>query len=103
MPEKQGWGKGGKGIAITERQNVKACNIHPTSKPIKLMSWLITIGSRGGDTVLDPFCGSGTTLCAARMLDRNYIGIEKELEYVKIATKRIEAWGSETPLFYPQP
>ena len=77
----------------------KAKNHHPTCKSIKLMSWLITIGSRPGDIVLDPFCGSGTTLCAARMLDRQWIGIEKELEYIEIAEKRVEAWGSEAPLF----
>lgn len=44
------------------------------------------------DLVLDPFCGSGTTLCAARMLGRKYIGIEREAEYVEIAARRVEAW-----------
>jgi len=40
--------------------------------------------------VLDPFCGSGTTLLAAQMLDRQYIGIEKEPKYVEIARNRIQ-------------
>ena len=68
-----------------------ARNFHPTVKPIKLMSYLITLGSRPGDVVLDPFVGSGTTCIAAKMLNRNYIGIEKEKEYYQIAIKRLKA------------
>ncbi len=66
-------------------------NFHPTVKPIKLMSYLITLGSRSGDVVLDPFVGSGTTCLAAKILNRNYIGIEKEKEYYQIAVKRLKA------------
>lgn len=65
-------------------------SVHPTIKPIKLVSYLITIGSRPGDLVLDPFIGSGTTALAARMLSRHYIGIEVKPEYVKIAKARLE-------------
>lgn len=65
-------------------------NIHPTVKPLKLMSYLITLGSRKGDTVLDPFCGSGTTVIAAELLERIGIGIEREKEYAEIAGARIE-------------
>jgi len=65
-------------------------NFHPTCKPIKLMSYLITLGSRKFDTILDPFVGSGTTLCAAVMLRRNSIGIELSEEYVKIAKARVK-------------
>jgi DNA modification methylase len=68
-----------------------AKNFHPTVKPIKLMSYLITLGSRPGDTVLDPFSGSCTTLVAAKELKRNYIGIERESEYVAICEARLEA------------
>ncbi len=53
------------------------------------MAYLVTLGSRQGDIILDPFCGSGTTCIAAKMLGRNYIGIEKEQEYVDIAEKRV--------------
>lgn len=49
---------------------------HPTIKPVKLFSWLMTIGSRHGDTVLDPFLGSGTALTAGRLTDRTIIGFE---------------------------
>jgi DNA modification methylase len=51
-------------------------NKHPTVKPLKLMSYLITLGSREGDLILDPFCGSGTTCEAARLLKRKFIGCE---------------------------
>ncbi len=67
-------------------------NFHPTVKPIRLMSYLITLGSRPGDLVLDPFVGSGTTCIAAKILNRNYIGIEREQEYYRIAIKRLKAF-----------
>lgn len=66
-------------------------NHHPTVKPLKLMSYLITLGSRPGDTGLDPFCGSGTTIVAAKELGRQSIGIEREEEYVAIAGARLQA------------
>jgi len=65
-------------------------NIHPTVKPIKLMSYLITLGSREGDVVLDPFVGSGTTCIAAKMLNRRWIGIDCYPEYCEIASARLE-------------
>ena len=65
-------------------------NFHPTVKPLKLMSYLITLFSREGDTVLDPFVGSGTTVVAAKQLGRNGIGIEREAEYAEIARARVE-------------
>lgn len=72
-------------------QQKPARNFHPTVKPTKLMSYLITLGSRPGDVVLDPFVGSGTTCIAAKILNRNYIGIEREKEYYRIAVKRLKA------------
>jgi DNA modification methylase len=56
-------------------------NLHPTVKPLKLMSYLITMGSREGDLVLDPFAGSGTTLEAANLLKRRFIGCELDPRY----------------------
>jgi len=64
-------------------------NIHPTVKPLALIKYLITLGLPPGGTVLDPFCGSGTTALACKELGRNYICIEKELEYYQIACNRI--------------
>ncbi len=65
-------------------------NNHPTVKPIELMSYLITLGSRENDVVVDPFVGSGTTCIAAKLLNRQYIGIEKEEDYAIIAKARIK-------------
>lgn len=65
-------------------------NIHPTVKPLKLMSYLITMGSRPGDIVLDPFCGTATTCIAATILKRDYVGVEISKEYQEIALKRLE-------------
>jgi site-specific DNA-methyltransferase (adenine-specific) len=63
-------------------------NKHPTIKPVKLMSLLITLGSREGDIVLDPFLGSGTTYIAATALNRFCKGIEINKEYYDKAVKR---------------
>ena len=71
-------------------------NHHPTVKPIKLISYLITMGSRPDDIVLDPFCGTGTTCIAAGLLKRHYIGIEINPEYHKIAMARLSHnWREE--------
>lgn len=72
-----------------QRGATERLNVHPTVKPLKLMSYLITLGSRPGDVVLDPFVGSGTTCIAAKQLGRRYIGIEREAEYHEIAEARI--------------
>lgn len=67
----------------------KMKNNHPTVKPLKLMSYLITLGSREGDVVLDPFMGSGTTPLASKQMGRKYIGIEREEEYYRICCARV--------------
>ena len=93
LEEKQLHTRGCHKSSVVERPpEYKVQNNHPTSKPIKLMSYLITLGSREGDIVLDPFAGSGTTAIAAKMLKRKYIGIEKEKEYCKIAEERLKAF-----------
>lgn len=65
-------------------------NNHPTVKPIKLMSYLITLFTRPGDWVLDPFGGSGTTGLACKLLDRNHIYIDFTQEYYDIAEERFQ-------------
>jgi site-specific DNA-methyltransferase (adenine-specific) len=60
--------------------------IHPTRKPTTIMTW--TLGFVPGDTILDPFMGTGTTLKAAKALGRKAIGIEIEERYCEIAAKR---------------
>ena len=63
-------------------------NDHPTVKPVALMEWLVKIYCPEKGTILDPFCGSGTTGVAALPTERSFIGIEKEPEYVRIAEER---------------
>lgn len=64
-------------------------NGHPCPKPIKTMRWLVMKASLDGQTVLDPFMGSGTTLRAAKDLGRRAVGIEINEEYCEIAVKRL--------------
>lgn len=63
---------------------------HPTQKPIALMEALIKLTTQEGQMVLDPFCGSGSTLVAAKKLNRKYIGIEFSEKFCKIARERLE-------------
>ncbi len=72
------------------RDASKATNHHPTVKPVALMSWLIKLIAPPGATVLDPFMGSGTTGVAAAQEGREFIGIEREPEYLEIARARID-------------
>jgi len=62
---------------------------HPCPKPLAWMNWLVKKGSLEGETILDPFMGSGTTLRAAKDLGRKAIGIEIEERYCEIAAKRM--------------
>lgn len=66
-------------------------NVHSTVKPIALMEYLVTLASREGATILDPFMGSGTTGIACKKLNRNFIGIELDEQYFEIAQKRIQS------------
>lgn len=75
-----------------------AKNNHPTVKPIKLMEYLIKLVSREGAVVLDPFAGSGTTLIACEKLNRKWIGIEKEEEYIKIINARLKPFMEQTKI-----
>ena len=66
---------------------------HLTEKPIELIKKLVITSSNKGDTILDPFLGSGTTMKACLELKRNCIGIEINPEYIKMTKKRLN-WGS---------
>ena len=71
-------------------RNTKAQNHHPTVKPIELMRYLVRLTKTPtGGVVLDPFMGSGTTGIACKLEGREFVGIEREAEYVEIAEKRI--------------
>lgn len=67
----------------------KALGKHPTQKPLALLERLIRSASREGDLVLDPFLGSGTTLIAAARLRRRCVGIESDLNFVRLAEQRV--------------
>ncbi|KIN74688.1 site-specific DNA-methyltransferase [Sulfitobacter guttiformis] len=62
---------------------------HPTQKPESLLHRVLVGSTNPGDVILDPFFGTGTTGAVAKMLGRDFIGIEREEEYRKVATKRI--------------
>lgn len=68
----------------------KSQNFHPTVKPIRLMEYLVRMITPPGGRVLDPFMGSGTTGVACARLGFDFIGIEREAQYLEIARKRIE-------------
>lgn len=63
--------------------------LHPTQKPLEILRPLITAFSAPGDTVLDPFCGSGSTIVAARELGRKFIGIELDRRHYRTAAGRV--------------
>ncbi len=75
-------------IPLTPKKE-KWAGEHPTQKPMELLRRVILSCTNEGDTVLDPFVGSGTTSVVAKMLGRNSIGIEKEKKYCDIIQKRL--------------
>ncbi|MCL4345289.1 MAG: site-specific DNA-methyltransferase [Candidatus Thermoplasmatota archaeon] len=73
-----------------ERIRVDGEKGHPTQKPEALLYRVLTASTKPGDTVLDPFAGTGTTLAVAARLGRHYIGIERNEAYLKIITERLK-------------
>lgn len=65
-------------------------NLHPTAKPEDIMAYLIRKSTYEGESILDPFVGAGATLCAAKQLNRNAVGIEISEKYCKIAEDRLK-------------
>ncbi len=72
-----------------ERLKIDGKKAHPTQKPEALLHRVILAGSRPGETILDPFFGSGTTGAVAKRLGRRFIGIERDPDYAAIAKERI--------------
>jgi len=75
--------------------------LHPTQKPLMLFRWLIDYYTVKGDTVLDPFCGTGTTAEAAIASEREFICMEAEERYFRAAAERAELAQSRMLGFYP--
>ncbi len=89
-------GGGGRGHYIYNKDASRSgsANEHPTTKPVPLMLELVERFTNPGDTILDPFCGSGSTGVACIRLGRNFIGIEKDETYAKLARERLAAEAS---------
>ncbi len=66
----------------------KSCGKHPTQKPLPLLSRIIQASTKENAWILDPFCGSSTTGIAANLLNRRYLGIDREKEYLDLSRKR---------------
>ena len=81
---------------IQENMKHKDYRVHPTQKPVEVMKWIIEKYTEEGQTVLDPFMGSGTTGVACVRTNRPFIGVEKVGEYFSAARTRIES--SQLPL-----
>lgn len=76
--------------------------LHPTQKPVPALKSLIEAFARQDDLVLDPFCGCGSTLLAAKILKRRYLGIELDEQYYAAALKRLHTAGIRAVRkFYP--
>jgi len=77
-------------IPVTKKSE-KEFGKHPTQKPMQLLERIILASTNEGDVILDPFNGSGTTGIVASTLNRKYIGIEIEEEYLDLTIKRFKA------------
>jgi site-specific DNA-methyltransferase (adenine-specific) len=75
---------------LQEDPTHKEERVHPTQKPIKLFEWIIKNYAKEGDTICDPFFGSGASLVAAVRMGHQFIGFEKELSYFEKAQVRIK-------------
>lgn len=74
---------------VHEFNNIIGNKTHPTEKPVELMKFYVENSSNKGDIVFDPFIGTGSTLVAAKELNRKWIGCEIDEEYFNIANKRL--------------
>lgn len=79
-----------RGIIRAGEENVaRAEKLHPHQKPIGLLSWIIRLSGIESGTVIDPYCGSGSTLVAAKRMGLKAVGVEIDEHYAEIAAKRL--------------
>lgn len=90
-------GKEKKGVPLSDVWNIPFLNPkakertgYPTQKPILLLEQILKIATDEGDVVLDPFCGSGTTLVTADMMNRQYIGIDISEDAIELTKQRLD-------------
>jgi DNA modification methylase len=101
IKEKTGFPRGVKIVAkktpqlISVKDVWQKSNIHSTVKPVKLMQYLVRMVTPPNGIVLDPFCGSGTTGIACKLEGFEFVGIEQDAEYCKIAEARIQNYQEE--------
>lgn len=94
------WNAGGKrGVYTHLVNNPERTGLHPTEKPRRLMSEIIADFTNPGETILDPFAGSGTTGVAAVMAGRKFIGIEKDRAYFDLMCRRLADAQRQFKLF----
>jgi site-specific DNA-methyltransferase (adenine-specific) len=92
------WNGGGLRGVFTHAKKQAEHSGHPTEKPISLMLELVSLFTSPGDTILDPYCGSGTTGVACLRLGRHFIGCEMSPTYAQIARDRLTAEEHESTL-----
>ena len=96
------WNGGGRPGTFTHVKNTAGA-VHPTQKPLPLMNELVSLFSFEGETVCDPFCGSGTTGVAALKNGRAFIGIEQNEKWFDVACRRIEKELKQGDFFIRKP
>lgn len=97
------WNSGGKRGVYTHCVNTNRHGGHPTEKPVTLMAEILTDFTNVGQTILDPFMGSGTTGVACLQLRRKFIGIEMNENYFDLACRRIEQASRNLPIMMDEP
>lgn len=95
------WNGGGKPGTYIFNKNTPGGSVHPTQKPLPLITQIISDFTNQGETILDPFMGSGTTLVACAKMGRKGIGIELDQKYFDLACKRVEEAYKQGDLFMP--
>lgn len=78
-------------------------NDHPTVKPLALMRWLVQLAAVPGGTILDPFCGSGTTIVAAVQCGLSAIGIDRDRRYLALTATRLQSQEESLDVQAPAP
>jgi hypothetical protein len=76
-------------IPILDYRSLRDWKPHPTQKPVRLIRYLLDLYTKEGDTILDPFVGTGTTAVACQQMKRHFIVIDNDPEYVKMANQRL--------------
>lgn len=94
------WNGGGRRGVLTHLTNASDRHgLHPTEKPLALMREIIELFTDPGDTIFDPFMGTGATGVAALRLGRRFVGIEKQAKYFRAAVARIQQQAAQPDMF----